>query len=182
MELTATTPGAPEVIRKLSHSHPDLMIGGGTILDHDTACRFLAAGAAFLTSPGLDLEIVEFAARENVLNIPGALTPSEIMAANKAGADFIKLFPCAQVGGPGYVKAMRAPFPHISFIAAGGVQSQTAMDYIRAGAVALGVGGYLVPAEAIQRRNAGWIHELCGRFLGFVREARAIGPAHVQTV
>jgi 2-dehydro-3-deoxyphosphogluconate aldolase / (4S)-4-hydroxy-2-oxoglutarate aldolase len=182
VELTATTPGAPDVIRKVSESHPDLMIGGGSILDLDTACRFLASGAAFLTSPGLDLEVVEFAAREDVLNIPGALTPSEVMAANRAGADLIKLFPCAPVGGPGYVKAMRAPFPHVSFIAAGGVQPQTAMDYIRAGAVALGVGGYLVPAEAIRRRNAGWIRELCGRFLGFVREARAIGTAQAQTV
>lgn len=182
IELTATTPDVARVIRGLEQTCPGLIVGGGTILDRDTACRFLDAGAAFLTSPGLDMEIVEFAAQRSVLNIPGALTPTEIMAASKAGVELIKLFPCAQAGGPGYVKAMKTPFPHLSFIAAGGVQPQTAPDYVRAGALALGVGEYLVPVEAIRRRNADWIRELCGRLLGVVREARAIGRPEGQLV
>ena len=174
IELTTTLPEAVEVIAELARTHPKLMVGAGTILDLDTARRCVDAGAAFLTSPALDLQILEFADSRNVLVIPGALTPTEVAAARKAGTDLIMIFPCAQLGGPSYIKALKAPFPKMALIASGGVNQTTASDFIRAGAIALGIGEHLIPAEAVRRRNANWIRELCGRFLGLIKDARAI--------
>ena len=144
------------------------------MLDLDTARRCLDAGASFLTSPTLDLEIVDFGATNNILVIPGALTPTEVATAANAGAPMVKIFPCSLVGGPSYIRALKAPFPHIDLIPAGGVNQQTASDFIRAGSVALGIGTHLVPSDAVVSRNADWIREVCGRFLGIVKEARAI--------
>lgn len=175
LEMTMTTPGAMEVIAELTRTTPELMVGAGTVMDMKTACGCLDAGAAFLTSPGLDLEIVHLGAEANVLVIPGALTPSEITVACKAGAAFIKVFPCSLVGGAGYIRAVRAPFPQVAFIASGGVNQQTAGDFIRAGAAALGIGEDLIPHEAVRRRNETWINELTRRFIGMVRDARAHG-------
>src|SRR5712692_6270316 len=110
VEITMTVPGALEVIAELAHSMPDLVVGAGTIFDVETARRSVDAGARFLTSPGLDLKIVEFALKEGVLAMPGALTPTEITAASQAGADLVKVFPCAQLGGASYIHALRAPF------------------------------------------------------------------------
>lgn len=174
VELTMTTPGAFEVIAKLARTTPNLIVGAGTVLDLDTARRCLDAGVAFLTSPSLDLAIVEFGCKQNVLVIPGALTPTEVANAGRAGADLIKIFPCSQVGGPGYIRALRAPFAHLSLIASGGVLPQSAVEYIRAGAVALGIGTYLIPPDAVLAKNQRWIRELCIRFLGVVREGRAL--------
>jgi 2-dehydro-3-deoxyphosphogluconate aldolase/(4S)-4-hydroxy-2-oxoglutarate aldolase len=174
VEMTMTTPGAFEVIAELRRTSPDLMVGAGTVLDLDIAGRCLDAGAAFLTSPGLDTEILAFAAKQDVLVIPGALTPTEVASASRAGALLIKIFPCAQMGGPSYIKALKAPFPHMALIASGGVNQQTASDFIRSGAVALGIGEHLVPGDAVRARNEKWIRELCGRFLGVIREARAL--------
>jgi 2-dehydro-3-deoxyphosphogluconate aldolase/(4S)-4-hydroxy-2-oxoglutarate aldolase len=101
------------------------------------------------------------------------LTPTEVMMARDAGADLVKIFPCAQVGGPSYIKALKAPFPHVPFIASGGVDQVTASDFIRSGACALGIRGKLIPPEAIERRDHNWIHELAGRFLGIVQRTRA---------
>jgi len=172
VELTTTTPGAAEVISELTRSAPKSMVGAGTVLDVETARACLDAGASFLTSPGLDLEIVDFANTNDVLVIPGALTPTEVAAAYKAGIDFIKIFPCAQVGGPGYIKALKGPFPHASFIASGGVTQQNAADFIRAGAAVLGIGEDLIPQEAVRRRNTAWILELTRRFISMVHDAR----------
>lgn len=108
---------------------------------------------------------------------PGALTPTEVMAAEKAGPDFIKIFPCAPVGGPGYIRALKGPFPHLKFIAAGGVNQQTAADFIAAGAVALGIGSELIPQEAIHLRQDHWIGELARRFVAMVHQARAQRPS-----
>jgi 2-dehydro-3-deoxyphosphogluconate aldolase/(4S)-4-hydroxy-2-oxoglutarate aldolase len=174
VELTMTTPGAFEVIAKLARTTPNLIVGAGTVLDLDTARRCLDAGVAFLTSPSLDLKIVEFGCAQNVLVIPGALTPTEVAAASRAGADLIKIFPCSQVCGPSYIRALRAPFAHLSLIAAGGVLPQSGVEYIRAGAVALGIGNYLIPTDAVRAKNEKWIRELCIRFLGVIREARAL--------
>jgi 2-dehydro-3-deoxyphosphogluconate aldolase / (4S)-4-hydroxy-2-oxoglutarate aldolase len=174
VELTMTIPGAFEVIAELARTCPNLMVGAGTVLDLDTAGRCLDAGVAFLTSPALDLEIVEFGANRDVLVIPGALTPTEVAAAGGAGAALIKIFPCAPLGGPGYIKALKAPFAHLELIASGGVNQQTASDFIRAGAVALGIGEHLIPAEAVRGKNEKWIRELCGRFLGVIKDARAL--------
>jgi 2-dehydro-3-deoxyphosphogluconate aldolase/(4S)-4-hydroxy-2-oxoglutarate aldolase len=120
-EVTLTVPGAIEVISELVRDRPDLIVGAGTITDTDTARRCLAAGAMFLTSPGLDLQVVNFAVNHDVVIFPGALTPSEIMAAWKAGSDFVKVFPCSRLGGAPYIRALKSPFPHIPMIAAGGV-------------------------------------------------------------
>lgn len=174
VEMTMTIPGAYDVVRQLRQSDPDLVVGAGTVLDLDTARRSIDAGVSFLTSPTLDLEILDFGITNNTLVIPGVLTPTEVATAVKAGAEMVKIFPCSLVGGPVYIRALKAPFPHVDLIPAGGVNQQTASDYIRAGSVALGIGAHLVPDDAVQRRKAAWIHELCGRFLGIVREARAI--------
>jgi 2-dehydro-3-deoxyphosphogluconate aldolase/(4S)-4-hydroxy-2-oxoglutarate aldolase len=172
LEITMTVPGAVELIASLVRKHPDLIVGAGTVLDRDTATRCLDAGASFLTSPGFDPAIVEFALSRDVLAIPGALTPSEVMMAAKTGADFIKIFPCSELGGPRYIKDLRGPFPHIFLIASGGVNQETAGDFILAGATAIGVGGALIPQEAIERRQPHRIHELARRFLHIVSAAR----------
>lgn len=174
VEMTTTVPDAVAVIRELTRNSPDLLVGAGTVMDLQTARECLDAGAAFLTSPGLDLEIVQMAEEADVLIVPGALTPSEITAALKAGASFIKVFPCSLIGGPSYIKALRAPFQRASLIASGGVNQQTAFDFIRAGASALGIGEDLIPPEAVKRRNATWIRELARRYLGMVKDARAL--------
>jgi 2-dehydro-3-deoxyphosphogluconate aldolase / (4S)-4-hydroxy-2-oxoglutarate aldolase len=173
VELTMTVPGAIGVIEELRRTAPELIVGAGTVLDVETARACVDGGAAFITSPGFDAEIVDFTIKHKVAAIPGALTPSEIMRAHKAGADIIKIFPCAQVGGPEYVRALRSPFPHVALIASGGVNQQNAGQFIRAGATALGIRGELIPPEAIARRDENWIHELAGRFRAIVERARA---------
>jgi 2-dehydro-3-deoxyphosphogluconate aldolase / (4S)-4-hydroxy-2-oxoglutarate aldolase len=177
VELTTTVPGAVGVITELARTHPQLIVGAGTVLNIETARACIDAGAAFVTSPGLNAGIVEFTVKHNVAAIPGALTATEVMMAHNAGADLIKIFPCAAVGGPSYIKALRAPFPHAAFIASGGVDQTTAVGFIRAGAVALGIRGELIPQEAIARRDHNWIGELAARFLGFVHRARTEAAA-----
>jgi 2-dehydro-3-deoxyphosphogluconate aldolase/(4S)-4-hydroxy-2-oxoglutarate aldolase len=171
-EVTMTTPGALEVISELARNRPELIVGAGTIVDMETAVRCLDAGAKFLSSPGLDLQLVEFAVKHNVVVFPGALTPSEIMAAWKAGSDFVKVFPCSLLGGPSYIKALKSPFPNIPLIASGGITQRNTADFILAGAAAVGIGRDLVNPEAVQRREADWIRELAGRFLQIVKDAR----------
>jgi 2-dehydro-3-deoxyphosphogluconate aldolase/(4S)-4-hydroxy-2-oxoglutarate aldolase len=173
VEVTMTVPGALEVIEELERNDPEFIVGAGTVLDIDMARRCLNAGAKFLTSPGLDLEIVDFAVKQDVLVFPGALTPTEITAAWKAGSDFVKVFPCSQIGGAGYMKALKSPFVHVPLIASGGVNQQNAADFILAGAVALGIGRDLIQPDAIARRERDWIRELARRFLRIVNEARA---------
>jgi len=172
VELTMTVPGALGVLKQLRRDTPKMVVGAGTVLDIDTARACIDAGAQFITSPGLNRELVEFTRDNGICAIPGALSPSEIMAAVQAGADMVKLFPCAQVGGPEYIRALRAPFPSVPFIASGGVNQQTAGEFIRKGASALGIRGELIPPQAIERRDQNWIGELAGRFLAIVRRAR----------
>lgn len=172
IELTMTVPGATDVISQLRRTHPELLVGAGTVLDVDTAAACLDAGAAFLTSPGFEPSVLEFGVNRKVTVIPGALTPTEVMMACKAGADFVKVFPCAAVGGPNYIRALKAPFPHIPLIASGGVNQQTAGDFIRAGAVALGIREELIPPEAVVNRDRQWIGELTHRFQTIVKRAR----------
>ena len=145
VEITMTVPGAIEVISYLVKNLPDVIVGAGTLLDLDTARRCVDVGVQFLTSPGFDLEIVEFAAKEKLCVMAGALTPTEVITAWKAGSDFVKVFPCAQVGGDSYIRALRGPLPQVPLIAAGGVNQQTAGNFILAGAVALGIGRELIP-------------------------------------
>lgn len=172
VEVTMTVPGALGVIAELLRSNKDLLVGAGTIFDADTAARCLDAGAQFLTSPGLNVKVVDFARKKNAVVFPGALTPSEIMAAWDAGADFVKVFPVMPVGGPAYIRALKSPFPKIPLIASGGVNQQTAPGLIHAGAVALGIGKDLIAPDAIERREDGWIRELSRRYLKMIRDAR----------
>ena len=173
VEVTMTVPGALEVIRELARSKLDITVGAGSLLDLHTAEQCLEAGASFLTSTGLDLEMVEFARKQEAVVFPGALTPTEVIAGWKAGSDFIKIFPCAQVGGPHYIRALKAPYPEVRIIASGGVNQSTAGEYISAGASALGIGADLIQPRAIQNREPDWIGELARRFLHMVAEARA---------
>ena len=172
VEVTMTIPGAIEVITELAQNNPNVIAGAGTVFDLETARRCLDSGAQFLTSTGLDLDIVAFAVKHDIVVLPGALTPTEVMAAWKARPDFVKIFPCSQVGGPSYIRALKGPFPHIPFIAAGGVNQQTVADFILAGAVAVGIGGELIPHEAIHLRQEHWIGELARRFAAMVKDAR----------
>jgi 2-dehydro-3-deoxyphosphogluconate aldolase / (4S)-4-hydroxy-2-oxoglutarate aldolase len=178
VEITMTIPGALEVISRLVKNLPHVIVGAGTVLDIETARVCADAGAQFLTCPGLDLEIVEFAASRDLTMMAGALTPTEIVTAYKAGSNFVKVFPCAQVGGDSYIRALKGPFPKIPLIAAGGVNQQTAANFILAGAVALGIGRELIPSEAVQKRQESRIRELAHRFLKFVRSARSRAAAH----
>jgi 2-dehydro-3-deoxyphosphogluconate aldolase/(4S)-4-hydroxy-2-oxoglutarate aldolase len=172
VEITMTVPGAVEVISDLARNSPNLIVGAGTLFDTERARRCLDAGASFLTSPGLDLGLVEFALKANTIVLAGALTPTEVTTAWKSGADFVKVFPCSQVGGDTYIRALKRPFSHVPLIAAGGVNQKTAAGFILAGAAAIGVGAELIPKDAIHLRQAARIHELARRFVGFVSSAR----------
>ena len=174
VEITMTVPGAVDVIRELAKSATsDVLVGAGTVLNAEAARRCMDAGAQFLVSPGLNLPMVELAKKEGKLVMAGALTPTEIMAAWEAGADFVKIFPCGQVGGAKYIKALKGPFPQIPFVPTGGVSLATAAEFIEAGAVALGVGGECVQAEALKSGKPEIITENARKLLAVVKEARA---------
>jgi 2-dehydro-3-deoxyphosphogluconate aldolase/(4S)-4-hydroxy-2-oxoglutarate aldolase len=173
-EITMTVPGALDVITRLTRRFPAMVVGAGTVLDTETARRCLDAGAKFLTSPGLVLEVVDFALKHDVVVFPGALTPTEVITASKAGSDFVKIFPCTYVGGPDYIRALKVPLPQVQLIASGGVNQQTAGAFILAGATAVGVGKQLVPAEALRSRQESQIFELARRFVTMVKDARAL--------
>lgn len=174
VEITLTVPGAFEVISDLAKRYPDLAVGAGTVLDVDAAHQCVDAGARFLTSPGFIPEVVAYANEADMVVLPGALTPTEILAAWKAGADLVKIFPTGLIGGVQYVRALKVPLPQIPLIATGGVNQLTASDFILAGATAIGVGGELLPKEALHFRQEDRIRELAGRFLNMVQEARAL--------
>jgi 2-dehydro-3-deoxyphosphogluconate aldolase/(4S)-4-hydroxy-2-oxoglutarate aldolase len=172
VEITMTVPGAVELISHLVREHRKIIVGAGTVLDIDVARQCKDAGASFITAPGFDPSIVEFVAKEGLAALPGGLTPTEVVSAWKAGADFVKVFPCAHVGGDKYIKALKTALPQIRLIAAGGVNQHTAANLIVAGADAIGVGTELIPVDAIQLRKADRIRELSRRFAGFVEEGR----------
>jgi 2-dehydro-3-deoxyphosphogluconate aldolase / (4S)-4-hydroxy-2-oxoglutarate aldolase len=172
VEVTLTVPDAHHVISHLVQNVPDVIVGAGGVNDVKTARSCLDAGASFLTSDGFDAEIVSLAVEENAVVIPGTLTPSEVLRAWKMRPDFVKVVPCSQVGGESYIRALKAMFPDVRLIAAGGVNQQTASSFILAGAVALGIGAELIPREAIRRRQSDRIAELARRFTGFVSSAR----------
>jgi 2-dehydro-3-deoxyphosphogluconate aldolase/(4S)-4-hydroxy-2-oxoglutarate aldolase len=174
VEITMTTPGALQLINDLAHRFPDLAVGAGTILDDDMARQCVDAGARFLTSPGFVPEVVAYARKVDVVVFPGALTPTEVIAAWKAGSDFVKIFPTGHIGGTQYLRALKVPLPQIPLIATGGVNQLTASDFILAGATAIGVGGELLPREALHLHQTDRIHELASRFLTMVKDARAL--------
>jgi 2-dehydro-3-deoxyphosphogluconate aldolase/(4S)-4-hydroxy-2-oxoglutarate aldolase len=172
-EITMTVPGAIDVIRELSKNNSSqILIGAGTVLDVATAQRCQDAGAQFLVSPGLNVPTVEFAVRENLLMMAGALTPTEVLTAWNAGADFVKIFPCGQVGGAKYIKALKGPLPQIAMVPTGGVNLNTAADFLEAGVAALGIGGELVQAAALNSGNTELIVETARKFVAIVQQYR----------
>ena len=174
VEITMTVPGAIEIIREVTRScDGNLLVGAGTVLDAETAGLCIDAGAQFIVAPGLDLDTVREVAKYGTVMMAAGLTPTEIVAAWKAGADFVKVFPCGNVGGASYIKALRSPLPQIPLVPTGGVSLKNAADLIRAGAVALGVGGELVKADALHAGNLDIISETARKFLDIVRKARA---------
>jgi 2-dehydro-3-deoxyphosphogluconate aldolase/(4S)-4-hydroxy-2-oxoglutarate aldolase len=187
-EITMTVPGAVEIIRELVKTRgSDVLVGAGTVLDAETAARCLDAGAQFIVSPGLDLKTVELVAKRSSVIMAGALTPTEVITAWKAGADFVKVFPCGQVGGPKYINALRGPLPQVPLVPTGGVNVNTAVDFILAGCAALGVGGELVQASALKEGRPEIITEAARKFvelvkLGREKLAHANGQPVAQTV
>ena len=178
VEVTLTVPGAIDVISHLVQNAPEMIVGAGSLLDVETARLCLQAGAKFLTSDGFDADVVKFAVNENTVVFPGALTPTDVIAARKAGSDFIKVVPCGHVGGDSYIKDLKAMFPSVPLIAEGGVNQKTAYGFILAGATALGIGKELISREAIHLRQEERIRTLADRFLGFVQAARSQRVAH----
>jgi 2-dehydro-3-deoxyphosphogluconate aldolase/(4S)-4-hydroxy-2-oxoglutarate aldolase len=174
LEITMTVPGAVRMIEELrAEIDPEVIIGAGTVLDAQTARACIEAGAQFIVSPALDLETVAFCGQQGVLVMPGVLTPTEVVTAWTAGADFVKVFPAGAVGGASYIKALKAPLPQIKLVPTGGVSLQTAAAFIKAGAEALGVGGDLVDVKALRERRDDLITERARLFVDIVRQARA---------
>jgi 2-dehydro-3-deoxyphosphogluconate aldolase / (4S)-4-hydroxy-2-oxoglutarate aldolase len=171
-EITMTVPGALNLISELAKNMPEVLVGAGTVLSPDTARRCLDAGAQFLVSPGLNVKTIEFANQLNIPIMAGALTPTEVITAWEAGADYIKVFPCAQMGGASYIRALKGPLPDVPMVPTGGVNLDTAKDFIFAGSAALGVGGELVQKEALKTRNAEMLSALARKFTAVVKEAR----------
>ena len=173
LESTMTVPGAVALIEQVAKLYGDVAtVGAGTVLDPETATACIEAGAKFVVSPALNLETIACCRRQDVAVMPGALTPTEVVQAWNAGADFVKVFPAGAVGGPSYLKALKAPLPQIELVPTGGVSLKTAADFIKAGAAALGVGADLVDVKAIREGHASLITERAKQFVEIVREAR----------
>ena len=173
LEITMTVPGAVGVIEEVSHRYgSDALVGAGTVLDGETERACILAGARFVVSPSLNLETIEVCRRYGIAVMPGALTPTEVVQAWSAGADFVKVFPAGAVGGASYIKSLNAPLPQIELVPTGGVSLKTAADFIKAGASALGVGADLVDVKAIREGQQNLITESAREFVRIVREAR----------
>ncbi len=173
VEVALTVPGAIGLISHLVQNMPGMIVGAGGVADADAARQCCDAGAQFLTSDGCDIEVTKFALERKVVVFPGALTPTEVAIAHKLKPDFVKIVPCGHMGGESYIRALKAMFPDVKLIAAGGVTQRNAFDFIRAGAIAVGVGGELIPREAVRHKQADRIVELAGRFLQAVKTSRA---------
>jgi 2-dehydro-3-deoxyphosphogluconate aldolase/(4S)-4-hydroxy-2-oxoglutarate aldolase len=173
LEITMTVPGAVELIAEVARRvGKDAVVGAGTVLDAETARACILAGARFVVSPALNLDTISCCRRYGVAIMPGALTPTEVVSAWQAGADFVKVFPCGAVGGASYIKALKAPLPQVDLCPTGGVSLETAADFIKAGASALGVGADLVDLKALRAGQAAAITDKAKRFVEIVRTAR----------
>jgi 2-dehydro-3-deoxyphosphogluconate aldolase/(4S)-4-hydroxy-2-oxoglutarate aldolase len=173
IEVTMTVPGAMEVIKEVSQKFKDqVLVGAGTVLDPETARLALINGARFLVTPSLNLETIKMSNRYSAVIIPGALTPTEILTAWEAGADLVKVFPIGQVGGPAYIRAIKAPLPHIPLVPTGGVNLQNAGEFIKAGAAAIAAGGELVDKKAVAEKKFNVVAENARKFLEEVKKAR----------
>jgi 2-dehydro-3-deoxyphosphogluconate aldolase/(4S)-4-hydroxy-2-oxoglutarate aldolase len=172
-EITMTVPNAIRVMARVAEKFGEkVLLGAGTILDPESCRAALLAGAEFIVMPALDVRVIETAHRYSKACIPGALTPTEIVAAWQAGADMVKIFPAGPVGGPKYLKALRGPFPHIDFVPTGGVNLETTPEFIKAGAAAVAVGGELVELKALREGKLEVIAANARKFVEAVRAAR----------
>jgi 2-dehydro-3-deoxyphosphogluconate aldolase / (4S)-4-hydroxy-2-oxoglutarate aldolase len=173
VEITMTVPGAVEVIRSVARQFAGkVLVGAGTVVTREQALACLDAGAQFLVSPGLSIAMIRAARERNTLAIPGALTPTELMAAAAEGAEVVKIFPCGSVGGPKYLKALRGPFPNVKVIPTGGVNAGNAAEYIAAGAFAIGVGSDLVDTAALRQGKPEKIVAAAKELIAAVQMAR----------
>jgi 2-dehydro-3-deoxyphosphogluconate aldolase / (4S)-4-hydroxy-2-oxoglutarate aldolase len=173
IEITMTVPNAPALIRAVVRQYGNkVLAGAGTVLNSEQASECLEAGAEFLVSPGLSVPVLRAAQARGKLAIPGALTPTELMIASLEGARVIKIFPCENMGGAKYIKALKAPFPRVELIPTGGVNLSNAAAYIAAGAFALGVGGDLVNVAALREEKAQEIVDAAKKLVEAVRLAR----------
>jgi 2-dehydro-3-deoxyphosphogluconate aldolase / (4S)-4-hydroxy-2-oxoglutarate aldolase len=173
LEITMTVPGAVELIRDVARRATDALVGAGTVLDPAAARACIDAGARFVVSPALNVATIETCREAGIAVLPGALTPTEVVTAWNAGADLVKVFPANALGGASYIKSLKAPLPQVLLVPTGGVNLQTAKDFIKAGAAALGVGADLVDLQAVRRGETELITERARQFLALVREARA---------
>lgn len=173
VEITMSVPNAIDVLRQVRQALGDrLVLGAGTVLDPETARACLLAGAEYLVAPTLNLDVIRLCKRYDKGIMPGAFTPTEILTAWEAGADIVKVFP-ADVLGPAFFKAVKAPLPQIRMMPTGGVDLTTASAFLKAGACALGIGGQLVEAKAVAERNFDRIRELAKQYMDIVRKTRS---------
>ncbi|WP_437819961.1 bifunctional 4-hydroxy-2-oxoglutarate aldolase/2-dehydro-3-deoxy-phosphogluconate aldolase [Sorangium sp. So ce1078] len=174
IEITMTVPDALSVMHEIaSRMGGHVLVGAGTVLTADAARGCIEAGAQFIVSPGLNLDVIRAAHDLGKAVFPGGLTPTEVITAWHAGADAVKVFPCSAMGGAKYLRALRAPLPDVRMLPTGGVNLATARDFIEAGAVALGVGGELVDAAALAAGKDEVLTERAREFMSVVRSARA---------
>lgn len=172
-EITMTVPGAIKALEKLADAFGDkLVLGAGTVLDPETARACMLAGAEFFVTPALNLKTIEMVKRYSKVIMPGALTPTEVVTAWEAGADFVKVFPCGALGGAKYIKALKAPLPHIEMVPTGGVSLENTADFLKAGAAAVAVGAELIDAKTITEGRYEVFEERARQFLAEVAKAR----------
>lgn len=173
-EITMTVPGAVKALEKVADQFGDkIVLGAGTVLDPETARVCMLAGAEFFVTPALNLKTIEMARRYAKVICPGALTPTEVLTAWEAGADIVKIFPCGNVGGPKYIKALKGPFPQIEMIPTGGVNLETAGEFLKAGACAVAVGGELIDGKTIAEGKYEVFEQRAKQYLEVIAKARA---------
>src|SRR5438067_1841119 len=173
-EITMTVPGAIRALEKVADQFGNkLMLGAGTVLDPETARSCMLAGAQFFVTPALRVSTIEMVKRYSKVICPGALTPTEVLTAWEAGADVVKVFPCGNVGGAKYIKALKGPFPQIEMIPTGGVNLETAGEFLKAGACAVAVGSELVDAKTIKEGRYQAIEQRAREYLAAIVKARS---------
>jgi 2-dehydro-3-deoxyphosphogluconate aldolase/(4S)-4-hydroxy-2-oxoglutarate aldolase len=178
VEVTMTVPGAIEVLRQLKRSYGDkLLLGSGTVTDGAECVATIEAGAEFVVSPSLHMDVIRETKARDKVSLPGALTPTEVITAWRAGADFVKVFPCSAMGGASYLKSLKAPFPFLRLVPTGGVSLQTAASFLEAGASALGVGADLVNISAMAEGKAEVITNAAKAYLEIIARTRAAAKA-----
>src|SRR5258708_5974321 len=174
-EVTMTVPGALKALEQLADAFGDkMMLGAGTVLDPETARACILAGAQFIVTPALRVSVIEMAHRYSKIICPGSLTPTEVLTAWENGADFVKVFPCSNMGGAKYIKALKGPFPQIDMIPTGGVNLETAADFLKAGSAAIAVGSELIDSHTIKEGRYAILEERARQVLAVVAKDRAI--------